>query len=218
MTVTKSGRQLVVVANLATTSRRYKQLYTFLDSSTLPVTQVVCGCAYAKVSQPADGSLAALVAAVRAATTTPETAAVDLVIACHGVNAAIKFTEGTQSLTAIAAAFAGLPNRHKLRFAYDLCCFGASHAPGLHRIGFDAVVGSRGVNANSAFELPTLLGAWATGQPLGVAVAAGNNPTNLKFSDAFASLVMFKDVDSFKELSGPDAATLRISTTPPPTV
>ena len=69
------------------------------------------------------------------------------------------------------------------------------------------------MNANSAFELPTLMGAWANGQPLGVAVAAGNNPTNRTFSDAFASL-RFQDVDSFKELSGPDAATLRISSAP----
>jgi hypothetical protein len=213
MTVTKSGRQLVVLANLATTSRRYKQLYKFLDSSTLPVAQAVCGRAYAQVSEPEDGSLEAFVRAVRAATTAPAIEAVDLVLACHGLNAAIKFTEGKRPLTAIEAAFVGLPNRHKLRFAYDLCCYGASHAPGLHRIGFDAVVGSRGVNANSAFELPTLLGAWANGQPLGVAVAAGNNPTNRGFSDAFASL-MFDDVDSFKELSGPDAAMLRISTAP----
>jgi hypothetical protein len=213
MAVTKSGRQLVVLANLATTSRRYKQLYKFLDASTLPVAQTVCGRAYAKVSQPEDGSLAAFARAIRAATLAPETEAVDLVIACHGVNAAIKFTEGKQPLTAIEVAFAGLPNRHKLRFAYDLCCFGASHAAGLHRIGFDAVVGSRGVNANSAFELPTLLGAWANGQPLGVAVAAGNNPSNRAFSDAFASL-MFERVDSFKELSGTEAATLRISTAP----
>ena len=215
MAVTKMGRQLVVLANLATTSRRYKRLYRFLDASTLPVAQAVCGRAYAKVSAPEDGSLAAFVHAIRAATTGLETEAVDLVVACHGLRTAIKFTEGKQPLAAIETAFAGLPNRHKLRFAYDLCCFGASHAPGLHRIGFDAVVGSRGVNANSAFELPTLLGAWANGQPLGVAVAAGTNPTNRSFSDAFASL-MFDDVDSFKELSGTDAATLRISTAPRP--
>ena len=107
MTVTKSGRQLVVLANLATTSRRYKQLYTFLDSSTLPVTRVVCGRAYAKVSAPENGSLEAFVRAVRAATTTPETEAVDLVLACHGVNAAIKFTEGKQPLTAIEARSPG---------------------------------------------------------------------------------------------------------------
>jgi hypothetical protein len=44
-------------------------------------------------------------------------------------------------------------------------------------------------------------------------VAAGNNPTNRAFSDAFASL-MFDDVDSFKELSGVDAATMRITTAP----
>ena len=50
---------------------------------------------------------------------------------------------------------------------------------------------------------------------VGVAVAAGNNPTNRSFCDAFASL-MFDDVDSFKELSGTDAATLRISTAPRP--
>ena len=213
MTVTKSGRHLVVLANLATTSRRYKQLYRFLDSSTLPVTKTVCGRSYARVTEPDDGSLAAFARAIRAATLASETQAVDLVLACHGVNAAIKFTEGRKSLSAIEAAFAGVPNRHKLRFAYDLCCFGASHAPALHHIGFDAVVGSRGVNANSAFELPTLLGAWANGQPLGVAVAAGNDPTNRRFSDAFASL-MFHDVDSFKELSGTNAAALRISTTP----
>jgi hypothetical protein len=213
MAVTKSGRELIVLANLATTSRRYKQLYKFLDASTLPVAQAVCGRAYARVSEPEDGSLAAFVRTVRAATLAPETDAVDLVLACHGLNAAIKFTEGKRPLSAIEVAFAGLPNRHKLRFAYDLCCFGASHAPGLHRVGFDAVVGSRGVNANSAFELPTLLGSWASGQPLGVAVAAGNNPTNRSFSDAFASL-MFKQVDSFKELSGTEAATLRISTAP----
>jgi hypothetical protein len=213
MAVTKSGRQLVVLANLATTSKRYKQLYRFLDRSTLPVAQAVCGRSYANVSQPADGSLAALVEALREATTAPETEAVDLVLACHGVHAAIKFTEGKKGLMAIESAFASGVDRHKLRFAYDLCCFGASHAPGLQRIGFDAVVGSRGVNANSAFELPTVLGAWANGQPLGVAVGAGNNPTNRAFSDAFASL-MFDEVDSFKELIGAGAPSLRISTPP----
>ena len=135
MAVTKSGRHLVVLSNLATTSRRYKQLYQFLDSSTLPVTQVVCGRAYATVSEPEDGSLAAFIRAVRAATTAPEIEAVDLVLACHGVNSAIKFTEGKQPLTAMETAFGGMPNRHKLRLAYDLCCFGASHSAGLHRIG-----------------------------------------------------------------------------------
>lgn len=213
MAVTKSGRQLVVLANLATTSKRYKELYKFLDSSTLPVVRAVCGRSYAAVTVPEDGSLDAFGRAMRAATTAPGSESVDLVIACHGLNAAIKFTEGKKPLTSIESAFNGLPNRHKLRFAYDLCCYGASHAPGLHRIGFDAVVGSRGVNANSAFELPTLLGAWANGQPLGVAVEAGNNPTNRAFADSFASL-RFQNVDSFKELSGAEAALLRISSAP----
>ena len=83
MAVTKSARQLVVLANLATTSRRYKQLYRFLDSSTLPVARTVCGRSYAALSEPDDGSLDAFVRALRAATTAPGIEAVDLVIACQ---------------------------------------------------------------------------------------------------------------------------------------
>ena len=58
-----------------------------------------------------------------------------------------------------------------------------------------------------------LLGAWATGHTLGQAVEAGNNPTNRSFSDTFAEL-RFNGVDSFKELSGAGAATMRITSDP----
>jgi hypothetical protein len=43
-----------------------------------------------------------------------------------------------------------------------------------------------------------------------LAVETGNNPTNREFADAFASL-MFRNVDSFKVLSGTNAASLRVS-------
>lgn len=213
MSIAKSERQLVVMANLATTSRRYLQLYKFLDGSTIPVAKVAAGRAYASVVEVRDGSLAGFVGAVSKALASPTTDAVDLVLVAHGLRGAIKFTDGKKPMAAIEQAFTSVPNRHKLRFAYDLCCFGATHAAGLHQIGFDAVVGSRGVNANSAFELPTLLGAWATGHSLAQAVEAGNNPTNRSFSDSFAE-IRFDGVDSFKELSGLGAATMRISTDP----
>src|SRR4051812_35304300 len=111
MTVAKSGRQLVVLANLATTSKKYKQLYKFLDASTLPVTTIVCGRSYQAVTQPADGSLTAFVRAIRAAASAPGAEAVDLVLACHGVRGAIKFSDGKHTLADIEAAFAGVPNR-----------------------------------------------------------------------------------------------------------
>lgn len=210
MSIAKSQRALVVVASLATTSKRYRQLYRFLDGSTLPVVKAVCGRSYGLIVTPSDGTMAAFAAAIRRATTTPHVATVDLILACHGLPGAIKFQDGKRPVGQLEAAFAGVPNRAKLRLAYNLCCHGATHSAALHRIGFDAVVGSKGVNANSAFELPAVLGAWANGQPLGLAVETGNNPTNRQFADAFASL-MFRNVDSFKVLSGADAAALRIS-------
>jgi hypothetical protein len=213
MSVTKSQRALVVMAKLATTSRRYKQLYRFLDASTLPVVKGISGRSYSTIITAADGTLAGLTDAVRRATTNKATAAVDVLIACHGLPGVIKFEDGKRSVAQIEAAFRNVPNRGKLRLAYNLCCHGASHADGLHRIGFDAVIGSKGVNANSAFELPAVLGAWSAGQTLGVAVETGNDPTNRSFADAFASL-MFSDVDSTKLLSGPNAAALRISSSP----
>jgi hypothetical protein len=45
------------------------------------------------VSEPDDASLEAFVRAIRAATAAPDIEAVDLVLACHGLKAAIKFTE-----------------------------------------------------------------------------------------------------------------------------
>jgi hypothetical protein len=210
VSIAKSQRAMVVVASLATTSKRYRQLYRFLDGSTLPVVKAICGRSYGLIVTPSDGSMAGLVAAIRRATTSPTIAAVDLVLACHGLPGAIKFQDGKRPVGQLEAAFAGVPNRGKLRLAYNLCCHGATHSDSLHRIGFDAVVGSKGVNANSAFELPALLGAWASGQRLGLAVETGNNPTNREFADAFASL-MFRNVDSFKVLSGDNAASLRIA-------
>ena len=80
MSIAKSERQLVVMANLATTSRRYLQLYKFLDGSTIPVAKVAAGRAYANIVEVRDGSLAGFVGAVRKALASPTTDAVDLVL------------------------------------------------------------------------------------------------------------------------------------------
>jgi hypothetical protein len=167
------------------------------------------------VTAARDGTLGSFVTAVDEALARRGSRAVDLVLACHGLRGAVKFQDGTHDAASITAAFASVDGRSRLRVAYDLCCYGASHAPALHAVGFDAVIGSRGVNANAAFELPTVLGAWTGGRTLGAAVDAGNDPSNRRLADGFASL-LFRRVDSFKELSGPSAQSLRITTAPEP--
>lgn len=66
---------------------------------------------------------------------------------------------------------------------YNTSCFGSSHRAMFREVGYDAVVGSIGVNANSEFEFPSFLGLWTMGATIENALAPTNNPYMLGLAD-----------------------------------
>lgn len=104
--------------------------------------------------------------------------------------------------------------QRKLRLMYNTSCFGASHRAAFRSIGFDAVVGSIAVNANSEVEFPAFLGLWNAGARLSDAFAPSNNPVALAAADGPLRATgqifnnFLKHVDSRKVFSGNTAITI----------
>ncbi|MBZ0149905.1 MAG: hypothetical protein K8J09_00125, partial [Planctomycetes bacterium] len=92
--------------------------------------------------------------------------------------------------------------RGRLRLVYETACFGASHAIGWRKLGFDAVAGARGVHTDSACSFPTFLGWWHNGYSFADCVDAANRADANKSWDAWAKQQGFTGVDSRRLLRG----------------
>lgn len=102
--------------------------------------------------------------------------------------------------------------RGRLRLVYETACFGASHAIGWRKLGFDFVAGARGVHTDSACSFPTFLGWWHNGCSFAECVDAANRADRNQSWDAWAKKQGFSCVDSQRLLRGNGAGNY---TTPP---
>ena len=138
---------------------------------------------------------------------------IDLVLMVHGEpDNLILAGETTETIDVSAAALAhdllATPAlKGKLRLCYSTACFGYSHAQALLGAGFTTVIGAKGVNANSATEMPTLLKHWTGGETIADALRRADDPVLRMISDAVARR-NFSDVNSQKELLGSESLTI----------
>jgi hypothetical protein len=135
--------------------------------------------------------------------------AIDLFVLLHGSPDRLEFHNGSWYTPNMATTLAGLGLSPKLRLVYSTACYGATHNDDFIKGGFKAAIGARGVNTNSAFELPMLINLWALGKSVKDALQLGDKPATRRLADEAArtygrlgKLWWVKEVDSQKLLSG----------------
>ena len=215
--LTRDSRALVIVNNTVDLGRAdLKALYQFLETSGDAVARAILGPYYKSITS-LNGSGATtdgFCNALRAASQLPGVKAVDAIINMHGGDGKLFFFEGGSNGVAVSTVrtkLEALNIKGELRMAYNTSCYGRSHAAALCGGGFNAAIGSRKVNANSASEYPVLLSLWAAGQVLEIALAAGQAAPLREPMDAAARQLGFNDVDSSKTIEGNRLMTIESS-------
>lgn len=206
--LTKDSRALVIVNNTVDLGRAdLKALYQFVEASGDIVARTILGPYYKSITS-LNGSAAttdAFCDALRAASQLSGVQAVDAIINMHGADGKLFFSEGGSNgipVSTVQNKLMAIGIHNKLRMAYNTSCYGSSHAAALCAGGFNAAIGSRRVNANSASEYPLLLSLWVGGLSLSSALAAAQPAVLREPADAAARQIGFSDVDSTKTITG----------------
>jgi hypothetical protein len=216
-TLAKERRSLVIVSATSLTGRAdLARLYRLLDIAGPTIAKAELSNRYSSV-QPllgTDATRSKLVETLKLAATS-DCQAVDLILMVHGEpdNVVLAAEDGPGTIAVPAADLAddliSLPELNgKLRLCYSTACFGDSHATAFLAAGFTAVIGAKGVNANSATELPLLLRGWARGDSVGSALSHADNAEVRVATDFIARRVGFGDADSEKVLRGDPNTTI----------
>lgn len=194
--VTKSQRALVVVTELDRQGApELRDLYRGLESATIDFPRALLANQYAVV-RILNNNLASKDAfrqTLRGLGANPNIHAIDVILALHGATNRLSFVDGAMDTESLSDFFdvrnnpqnLALTNltKNKLRLMYSTACFGRSHIDDWLAVGFDAVIGAHGVNANSEAEYPSMLTQWASGQTAFNALAPTNNDIALAATD-----------------------------------
>lgn len=141
---------------------------------------------------------------------------VDLILGVHGLPDKLAFSDGSIGVVQWVAGIRGKlllsndegPLLNKLGLLYNLSCYGASHIQPFLDLGFQAVVGSRSVNANAELEYPWVLQMLGTGSSVEEAFKQPNSAGWLKFADGPVRWLgrkqnsFLKETDSYKVIGG----------------
>ena len=218
--IAKEQRALIVVSQLTQGIPENQQwLYRFIEAAGRSVTEITLKDDYAPSHYRAllddiatTDNLTNTLAEVGAQ---DEILAIDLFILLHGSPDRLEFHNGSWYTPSMATTLAGLGLASKLRLVYSTACYGATHNDNFLQAGFKAAIGARGVNTNSAFELPMLLNLWALGKSVKDALRLGDKPATRRLADEAAKtygrlgdLPWVKEVNSQKLLSGNAALTI----------
>lgn len=194
--VSKNERALLIVSELDQRGDpALGGLYRFLEGATIEVPRTFLGSQYGTIQVLANREVTRqnFRQALRSLAGDIRIKAIDVIIALHGTTNRLAFEDGTVDTETLASFFdvritpghAARTDltRGKLRLLYSTACFGRSHIDDWLAVGFDAVIGAYGVNANAEFEYPSVLGQWALGQSAFNSLAATNLPTSLATTD-----------------------------------
>ena len=211
--VTKEKRALVVVNYLVGTgSEDWSWLYSFLEAACVQVADTILGPSY-KTTTVVAGNQATkqgFLNALHAVTTDPSLIAVDVIFSLHGLPEKLCFKDGDVEMNILSSEIQSLAGSNKLRIAYDLSCYGASHANDFLAAGFKTAAGSAKINANSSTEYPTVLALLSAGASFSGAITAGENPATRLPMDALATAAQFSPVDSHKTVYGNGSLTINV--------
>lgn len=196
--VPPTQRALIIVNELDSTGiPELGPIYSTLENLTdvlpnLPILR--SGYAEIHMLRNAAATLVNFRAVARGLANRPEIAAIDVFMVLHGRSEKLKFRDGLVRLSNMqefmlqTGSFAeGLTvsrMKRKFRMLYSTACFGASHRGEFRNMGFDAVSGAVGVNANAEVEYPSFLARWRAGQSFGSAIGATNSDAMVSVVDA----------------------------------
>lgn len=154
----------------------------------------------------------------------PEIEAIDVFLMLHGLDGRLAFADRRYNMADMQSFMTSARNateearittmKRKFRLMYNTSCFGSSHRSAFRNMGFDVVVGSIAVNANSEAEYPSFLALWNGGARLQDAFVPTNNPAALVVTDGplvTAGRFMnnfLRHVNSRKVFSGNTAITI----------
>lgn len=215
MPIERQNRVLIVVNFLASGDTDY--LYRFIESAGRATAETTLGDDYAGLVKLYGGNAtqAKFLAALRREGAKPAIKRIDVLLMLHGLPGKVYFHEGEVKSSTLGAAITALNLRSKLRLLYSTCCYGDTHSADWLSAGFDAAIGSKKVNANSAVELAPLLSLWQFNFKLSECLAptilpTGPNDAAARLYGQANHLSWVGEVDSSKVIRG--NGDLRIST------
>ncbi|MGE3609573.1 MAG: hypothetical protein AB7I27_08305 [Bacteriovoracaceae bacterium] len=219
--VTKNERVLVVVSELDSRGmQELRPLYQALEQLTQFTVQGILGNSYSRIEVVAnrDATYAEFKRALKEIAREPGIRAIDVILSLHGLPGRLSFDDMTWNTSEMENRFyiGNTPQdrvdrillRRKLRMMYNLSCYGSSHRENFIGMGFKAVNGSIGVNANSEVEFVPALTAWAAGAGFKDAFNGSNSPLFIAAADAPVRLAgqlannALKETNSMKVFSG----------------
>jgi hypothetical protein len=220
-TIGRNERVLVVLSELDSRGApELEQLYRALEDLTGHFVGAILQDKYRSIItlKNSNATLANFKRAIYQEANKTEVKAIDVIISVHGAPTKLAFSEDAYTKDEIKDEMLRVNDRRelvnkifvkkKLRVLYNLACYAGRNMQTLKDIGFAAVNGARGVNANSEVELVPALTAWANGVGFKDSFIASNNPIALTASDAALRQVgrmannMLKDIDSEKLFLG----------------
>jgi hypothetical protein len=220
-TISKEDRILVVLSELDSTGApELEQLYRALEDLTGHFVGALLQDKYKKIITLKNGNatLANFKQTIYREAIKTDVKAIDVIMSVHGAPTKLALSEGTYTKEEMRDEMMRVNGKKemvnkifvkkKLRVLYNLACYGGRNMQIMKDMGFAAVNGARGVNANSEVELVPALTAWANGLSFKNSFAASNNPIALFASDAVLRETgriaknMLKDVDSEKLFDG----------------
>lgn len=226
--VPAQNRVLVIVTDLDTHGvQELAPLYTALEDigSTLPQMPILRN-QYREIHVLRNNraTLADFRSLALSLSSRSEVRAIDVFLMLHGQTDRLVFADRSYNMEQMTSfmntrrdvreAARVLVMQKKFRLMYNTSCFGASHRAAFRKIGFDAVVGSIAVNANSEVEFPSFLALWNVGARLTDAFAPTNNAVALAAADGPLRATgqifnnFLKHIDSRKVFSGNTAMTI----------
>jgi hypothetical protein len=113
--------------------------------------------------------------------------AIDVILSLHGLKKRLSWADRRLNVSDMEAIFlktATDQEKKKLRFMYNLSCYGKTHNQAFVNMGFDVATGSKAINANSEFEFLPFLAHWKLGHGFKNSFASSNGPIALRMADA----------------------------------
>ncbi len=200
--VDKQDRVLVVVSELQEHGpQNLRNLYAIIENLTSDSTRLILGDDYRRIHflKRSQATVANFKNLIQTLSKDNTIKAIDLIFSLHGSDEKVAFHEGSLSMSSLVSQMTAVSAsmnaaqvatmKRKLRVVYNLSCFGRSHNDNFIAMGFDVSVGSRGINANSEVEYPSVLGAWQFGSQFSAAFALTNTDVTVAASDAPIRLV-----------------------------
>jgi hypothetical protein len=195
--VSRNERALVVVAEMDSGGLpELRNLYTALEVATSEVPRRILSVQYGSVIilRNGDATLTKMRQTLRGLGANSRIKAIDVILSLHGSPNLLAFADRNENTERLADFFElnNSPSairvtqmtKQKLRLMYSTACFGRTHTDDWSAVGFDAVIGAYGVNANAEVEYPSLLGLWVIGQSIQNSLAPSNSNVAIAVTDA----------------------------------